>query len=78
MDASNIANIDSVSLAGQHIQHLGIFRCLLVHTDWLLACAYRQGLLAFICEPVADAIVQKVGTVAQDEDEDDWPHMGLE
>lgn len=36
-----------------------------------------KGLLAFIGEPVADAIVQEVGAVAQDEDEDDWPHMGF-
>lgn len=37
-----------------------------------------KGFLAFVCEPVADAIVQKVGAVAQDEDKDDWPHMGFE
>ena len=35
-------------------------------------------MLAFVCEPVADAVVQKVGAVAQDEDENDWPHMGFE
>ena len=37
-----------------------------------------EGLLAFIGEPVADAVVQKDGAVAQDEDEDDWPHMGFQ
>lgn len=79
MSASSVAYIYCVSLAeGQQIQHLGTIGCLLVQTDVLLACAYRQGLLAFVCEPVADAIVHEVGTVAQDEDEDDWPHVGLE
>lgn len=42
-----------------------------------LWCMYRS-LLAFIGEPVADAVVQKDGAVTKDEDEDDWPYMGFE
>ena len=30
----------------------------------LLACACRVGLLAFVCEPMADAVVQKIGAIA--------------